>query len=327
MVSDAFTAGERQLLQALQIDGRAPFRVLAEVLGTSDQTVARRFARLRESGRARVVGLTAPLRLGLATWMVRVRTHPDAALDVATAIARRDDTAWVHVTSGGTEIVCTTQTARVLGADSLLLGVLPRSRRVVDVTAHQLLHLFHAGPDSPLLKWGALDDAQVAALVAQRPPVEATDDVVVLDDVDRALLRLLAVDGRTRVEDLSATTGVPPTTVRRRIDALRRSGALYYDVEFDSRRFDTGAPTIVWAKVAPRDLEAAGEGLAALPATAFAAVVTGPSNLYGVLTTQTSTELYRLLSGPVAELPGLTALESAPVLRNVKAGAPLITRR
>ncbi|MEH3077341.1 MAG: AsnC family protein [Quadrisphaera sp.] len=76
MVSDAFTAGERQLLQALQIDGRAPFRVLAEVLGTSDQTVARRFARLRESGRARVVGLTAPLRLGLATWMVRVRTHP-----------------------------------------------------------------------------------------------------------------------------------------------------------------------------------------------------------------------------------------------------------
>ncbi|MEH3077340.1 MAG: hypothetical protein PGN11_11805 [Quadrisphaera sp.] len=113
----------------------------------------------------------------------------------------------MHVTSGGTEIVCTTQTARVLGADSLLLGVLPRSRRVVDVTAHQLLHLFHAGPDSPLLKWGALDDAQVAALVAQRPPVEATDDVVVLDDVDRALLRLLAVDGRTRVEDLSANHG------------------------------------------------------------------------------------------------------------------------
>ncbi|WP_109774209.1 Lrp/AsnC family transcriptional regulator [Quadrisphaera granulorum] len=327
MVSDAFTAGERQLLQALQIDGRAPFRVLAEVLGVSDQTVARRWARLRESGRARVVGLTAPLRLGRASWMVRVRTHPDAALDVATAIARREDTSWVHITSGGTEIVCSTQTDRVLGADSLLLGVLPRSRRVVEVTAHQLLHVFHGGTDSPLLKWGALDEAQVAALVAQRPPVEVTDDVVVLDDLDRALVRLLAVDGRARVEDLSAHTGVPASTVRRRLDALRRSGALYFDVEFDSRRFDTGAPTLVWAKVAPRDLDAAGEGLAELPATAFAAAVTGPSNLYAVLTTQTSAELYRLLSGPVAELPGLTGLESSPVLRNVKAGAPLLTMR
>lgn len=325
--SDAFSADERQLLQALQVHGRAPFRLLADVLGVSDQTVARRVARLRETGRARVVGLTAPMRLGRASWLVRVRTHPDAALEVATAIARRDDTAWVHVTSGGTEIVCTTQTDRVLGADSLLLGALPRSRRVVDVTAHQLLHLHHAGPDSPLLKWGALDDAQVAALVAQRPPVEDSPDVVVLDDVDRAVLRLLAVDGRARVEDLAAATGAPPTTVRRRMDALQRSGALYYDVEFDSRRFDTGAPTIVWARVVPRDLEAAGRGLAALPATAFAAAVTGPSNLYGVLTTQTSAELYALLSGAVAQLPGLTALESAPVLRSLKSGAPLLTLR
>lgn len=36
-----------KLLHALQIDGRAPFSRIAEVLGVSDQTVARRFRRLR----------------------------------------------------------------------------------------------------------------------------------------------------------------------------------------------------------------------------------------------------------------------------------------
>jgi DNA-binding Lrp family transcriptional regulator len=37
---------DRQLLHALQIDGRAPFRRLASVLGASEQTVARRYRRL-----------------------------------------------------------------------------------------------------------------------------------------------------------------------------------------------------------------------------------------------------------------------------------------
>lgn len=321
--SDAFDVVDRQLLQALQLDGRATFGLLADVLGVSDQTVARRCARLRATGRAKVVGLTDPHRLGQASWSVRVRTDPDAALEIGSAIARRPDTAWVHLTSGGTEISCSARTGQLQGADSLLLGVLPRSRRIVDVTAHQILHVFHGGTDSPLLKWGALRDDQVAAVLARRPPVEVSDEPVVLDDVDRALLDLLAVDGRARVEQLSARTGTPATTVRRRLDVLRRSGALYFDVEFDNRRADAGQPTLVWLSVRPDDLAGTGDLLGRIPAVAFAAAVTGPHNVHAVLTTSSGTELYRVLSGPVAELPGLVALESAPVLRTLKSGGPL----
>lgn len=36
-----------RLLHALQIDGRAAFSRIADVLGVSDRTVARRFGRLR----------------------------------------------------------------------------------------------------------------------------------------------------------------------------------------------------------------------------------------------------------------------------------------
>ena len=41
---------DRQLLHALQFDGRVSFRLLAEVLGSSEQTVARRYRRLRDAG-------------------------------------------------------------------------------------------------------------------------------------------------------------------------------------------------------------------------------------------------------------------------------------
>ena len=42
-----------QLLHALQIDGRALFSLIADVLGVSHQTIARRYNRLRSAGMLR----------------------------------------------------------------------------------------------------------------------------------------------------------------------------------------------------------------------------------------------------------------------------------
>src|ERR1700722_16375393 len=43
-----------QLVYALQLDGRASFSLIGEVLGVSDQTIARRYHRLRSAGLLRV---------------------------------------------------------------------------------------------------------------------------------------------------------------------------------------------------------------------------------------------------------------------------------
>ena len=48
---------DRQLAQCLTADGRAPFSAIAAVIGVSDQTVARRYRRLRSAGLLRVAGL------------------------------------------------------------------------------------------------------------------------------------------------------------------------------------------------------------------------------------------------------------------------------
>jgi len=96
---------DRGIVHALHIDGRAPFSRIAQVLGVSDQTVARRYRRLCSAGSLRVVGVPDARRLGWVEWFVRVQVMPDAAVPVADALARRKDTSWVCLISGGTQIV------------------------------------------------------------------------------------------------------------------------------------------------------------------------------------------------------------------------------
>ncbi len=58
METDTLDELDQKVLQALQLDGRAPFSRIAAVLGVWDQTIARRYKRMRSSGNLRVVGMT-----------------------------------------------------------------------------------------------------------------------------------------------------------------------------------------------------------------------------------------------------------------------------
>lgn len=138
---------DRQLAQCLGVDGRASFSQLAEVLGVSDQTVARRYRRLRSAGMLRVVGLKARKQLGSLGWFLRIRCVPGAGPAIAAALARRADTAWIQLLSGNTEVLCTLRGDAREDREALL-AKLPRSERIVDVTAHSLLHMFTGGPDA-----------------------------------------------------------------------------------------------------------------------------------------------------------------------------------
>src|SRR5271163_2501242 len=136
---------DRQLTQCLGVDGRASFAAIAEVLGVSDQTIARRYRRLRSTGALRVVGLPSPKK-GYASWFLRMRCVPGSGEAIAAALARRDDTAWVQLLSGDTEVLCSLRGDPSEGTDALLAR-LPRSGRIVAVTAYSRLHMFTGGPD------------------------------------------------------------------------------------------------------------------------------------------------------------------------------------
>ncbi|MCM3922658.1 Lrp/AsnC family transcriptional regulator [Frankia sp. AiPs1] len=315
---------DRRIMHALQVDGRAPFARIGEVLGVSDQTVARRYARLRGTGTLRVLGLVDPLRIGLTAWLVRVRCTPDAAASVGEALARRTDTRWVSLISGGTEISCIVQGAAPGQDDTLLLQQLPRTPRVVQVTAHALLHVFFGRDLSPLTRTGPLSPAETAALTppdapARRPtePAETAEDPVRLGRDDQRLLDALAVDGRTPAAELATATGWSPTTVRRRLSELRSSGALYYDLDFDHGRLGHLRASL-WLEVEPAQLAEVGAALAEHEQVAFAGAVTGTANLYAAVVCRDASALYRYLTGPITAISGIRRLETAPIHRTLK---------
>ncbi|MGI5403909.1 AsnC family transcriptional regulator [Streptomyces sp. CA-135486] len=318
MESHAPDALDRQLLHALDIDGRAPFSRLAAVLGVSDQTVARRFRRLRAEVGVRVVGVRDVERLGQERWMLRLRCTPDAADAIARALARRPDTAWIGLASGGTEVVGMTRMRTRGEHDELLLGKLPRTPSIVEIRAHQLLHGFYGGPSGWLAKQGALTPDQADALrpVFDEPP--APDGVTSITDDDEPLVTALEADGRASFPELQKATGRSESAVRRRLDQLRRSGALFIDVQFDTDAFGYGTRALLWITAAPSALETVGRALATHPEVAFAAATAGHSNVVAVIVCRDTQSVYRYLNESLGRLAGVQHVECAPVLRTVK---------
>ena len=101
---------DKSIIEALQKNGREPFRRIAADVGVSEATIRARYSRLCDDNILQVTGLTKPLGLGFeAQAMVGVRTT-GAPEPVADEIAKWDEADYVVVTAGQfdllVELVC-----------------------------------------------------------------------------------------------------------------------------------------------------------------------------------------------------------------------------
>jgi DNA-binding Lrp family transcriptional regulator len=318
---------DRRIIQALHLDPRVAFSRLSEVLGPSEQTIARRYRRLYESRVVRVVGQLDTQRLGRSDWAVRIRCAPGSATTVAEKMAQHSDTAWVQLTSGGTEIFCTIHSRDRYQRTPLLLGQLSVGRHVVSLEAYCLLHLF-ATDVSPPPGPTDLSQAETAELFSStrsRTPLHREPGA--LQDSDWPLVQALSDDGRATYRQLALRTHWHESTVRRRVDELISSGILSFDVDLDSDAVGIRSPALLWMSVAPEKLTRVGQALANRPEVPFVAATTGSTNLVAALRCQDDHSLYEFITGEIATLEGLTHIETAPVMRAVKMHATMVPPR
>ncbi|MFJ3219671.1 Lrp/AsnC family transcriptional regulator [Kitasatospora sp. NPDC086801] len=306
-----------RLIHALQIDGRASLRRIASVLGVSEQVVARRYAALCESAGLRVIGRLNPRPVGQTVWALRVQSAPGASLGLARALAAREDTRWVQLASGATEIVCHLVAHRD-GAQDAPVQLLDRLPGVTSITAQRVLRLFKGGPTT----WGALtcalDQDQRDALAPAFAPPDARSPSVELTELDHVLLAALARDGRTTYAALAAEARCHESTVRRRIAHLRAAGALFFVLDIDERLLGSPTTTAIWMSVRPAHLAAVGAALAEHPEVAYAAATTGRTDLLASVLCPDDEYLYDYLTDRLGALPGIDAVETAPVVRTLK---------
>ena len=326
---------DRRILHCLIVDGRAPYARIGEVLGVSEQTVARRFARLRRDGVVQVVVGRNSGAVGGADWFVRLRCRPDGLEAVTTALARRSDTAWVAVASGGAEVACSVRPSFDAAFEAgdhtpALLDRLPRSGAILSMQAALILRRFEAEAGewtafSPGLPPGAVD-----TLIAGRARRVTDATTAPREDLLRAddgpLLDLLAEDGRATHRALAAATGWSESRVARRLAELLGSGAAEVDVDVSVDALGYRTFAYLWVTVPPALVERTGRAMVDLPQVAFAAALTGTAPLVAAVVCRTPDELYRVVTAGVGGLEGVTAVEVAPIARRVKQSGSVVER-
>ncbi|RFC70816.1 Lrp/AsnC family transcriptional regulator [Streptomyces sp. AcE210] len=316
---------DRGVVHALQVHPRASWALVGEVLGVDPVTAARRWRRLEQAGLAWV---TAYPRLTdariVVTGVIEVDTEPGAAEDVARALADDPAVPNVKLTAGGRDVVASVQT-RTLDELSRLSGSLFRPIPGVRATRTHV----STGLPTEGSRWRlrSLDAAQTGRLEQEARPPAPTGSTAPArwDSLDARLLELLSVDGRMSLRDLSAASGAPLTTVRRRVASLLASRLL---LRCDLARPLSGWPlsAVYFASVPGQYLEETSRVLSQVPEVRSCAITAGPHNLVVDVWLRTLHDVHTFEAHLSRRLPRLTVADRSVVLRTVKHMGRLLDR-
>ncbi|QMU68201.1 Lrp/AsnC family transcriptional regulator [Streptacidiphilus sp. P02-A3a] len=315
------------LVDALRVDPRAPWSRLAGPLGVDPATLSRRWARLAAAGEAWVTCYPSTDRLGYGvTALVEVECQANRVAEVAARLARDPQTASIEVVTGGADLLLTVGatersllTRYVLDRVGTLPGVLRTRTSLVERTVRE----------GSRWRDGALDTGQRAAIAgapqsaAPGPGRTAAGAQIV---ADRSLLLALGQDGRMPYAELAERTGLPASTVRRRLAELRDSGRLVLRCDASPRL--TGHPihVLLWLDLPADRLEAAAAWFAALPQTRMCAVTLGAANLVAYLMVRQTEDVRRLEVELGRIAPGVRVRERQLTVRLVKLVGHLVDR-
>jgi DNA-binding Lrp family transcriptional regulator len=317
---------DAKIARSLQISPRVSFRELGEILGVAEQTVARRYRRMRRDGLLRVTlnaslgGHAGPM------WLVRVRCRPEGADTIAHAVAERDDVSWVSIYGAGWEVAFNLRTDPDAHAHELLTRTLPKTAPVLDVMSAEILHTFIGGAGEHQDTWSDVLTAEQseALLTTSIRSDGSAASPRIPDRTDRILIDELSRDGRTPYSSLARTIGSTHGKVTRRVEHLIATGVAYFHVDLATAAIGLRS-TALWLTVAPRDLAAVGKALGNDPRIPFAAAVTGRANLTANIIGSDADDLYSFVTETLSDIDGITGYELVPLLRRVKHAGALVS--
>lgn len=311
---------DTRIVVALQQDGRASWRKVAEIVDSPVTTVTRRGQQLLSDG---VVKVTAVPALGAhgdyANFLVRINCAPGAHASVAAALVARPDVRFCTIVTGKFDIMAELVVyGGVSRYPDLISGLhavdgVERSRSDLILTVYKVTHdwsLQLSGREP-----AAADTATPAELATPEPP-----EVPHLDAADWAILDRLQHDGRDTFQSIADAIGLNESSVRRRFDRMRAAGCVDIVTLARSAALGMGTETLVTVRVTPSRLDAVARALAVHRSVRYLAALLDDSSLFCEVITTSAAELHRFFLSTLAQLEGVEGWSAAMELVFLKRG-------
>lgn len=311
---------DQRLIAVLQHDARLTAEKAAAVLDLSPSTIRRRWQAMTAQGTLRVVvsPIARPRDRGLTgAQLLHIRVRHDKVDAVARSLAAREDVPFVDITTSGDEIVAIAATEPG-SRDPLVFHQLPATPAVTSVETASVLHVLRVTSE---WRHQVLEPEEIKALTSGDSYRRALDTDgpygIETDAQERAIIEALIPDARLPAAAVAARTGLPESTVRRRITRLCQEGRLITQVLVDPRHLGLHIDAMLKLRVSPDHLDHTGRLLAEHPAVHGAFATSGPNNLSLHLWLADQPALYRFLTQDIAGL-GITSVETTLISHPAK---------
>lgn len=313
---------DTRIVVALQQDGRASWRTIADAVGSPVTTVVRRGQALLAHG---VVKVTAVPALGAHgaydNFLVRINCAPGDHAAVAAALVDRSDVRFCTVVTGKFDVIA----ELVVYGGATRYPDLLTDLQIPGVERWRsdlILHVYKVTHDWSRQLSGrsaAADTADV--LDAPAGPLEdATCDPGHLDAADWSILERLRADGRDTFQAVADAVGLNERSVRRRFERMRSQGCVDVVTLVPSAALGMGAETLVTVRVEPSRLDDVARALARHRSVRYLAALLDDNSLFCEVITTSAAELHRFILTTLSRLDGVQGWNASMELVFLKRG-------
>jgi Lrp/AsnC family transcriptional regulator, regulator for asnA, asnC and gidA len=139
-----------------------------------------------------------------------------------------------------------------------------------------------------------------------------------LDDLDKAIIKALQLDGRRPYAQIGRQLQVPEATVRQRAERLISRGVVQVVGVTDPLAMGFQQPALIGLKVDPGRLDRVAEQIAELDEVTYVVITAGRYDLFCEVVCVDNEDLLRVLTESFAGIEGIRSTETLVELRFVK---------
>ncbi|WP_159704286.1 Lrp/AsnC family transcriptional regulator [Arthrobacter sp. 18067] len=311
--SSIITELDLEILNALQINPRAEWSRVADALGLSGPTVARRWQGLAESRLAWITPSPGQRYLN-AGWsaFIQLSSLPGETEALIQRLCAEPAFGTVSMVTGSHDVFIDCFAA---SHDELMDIVTDSFPKLPGVTHREVVFVTKLYRQASEWRSGTLEPARARQVSSQSKAAPAGYS---LDRLDAALLEELANDGRASWADLGTACGVSPQTARRRVERFLASG--YVTLRCDaSTAANRGLREVtLMLNIPAQFVDDIGRYFAAQSNCRLCAQVLGTQNLVVTLWVRDYLEAQAFERELAERAPGSTVISRQAVVRTYK---------